>query len=115
VAGMGVSPSTTTVPSGNIEGKPSDGRTWLFVCSEDGAHANATFVSLLAARQVHGIEPTAYLRDLFCLLPTWKHHRVLELAPLHWAETRLRPEVAVALEATPFRRVVLGMSPSSKT
>lgn len=90
-------------------------KNWLFVGSEDGAHANATFVSLLASCQMHGLEPTAYLRDLFCLLPTWKHHRVLELAPLHWAETRLRPEVAAALETNPFRRVALGMSPSSKT
>ena len=39
-------------------------------CSSDGC-------------QLHRIEPWGYLRDLPCLLPRWKQHRVLELAPLH--------------------------------
>ena len=46
-------------------------KNWLFVGSDDGAEVNATFVSLLASCQLHGIEPWAYLRDLFCLLPSW--------------------------------------------
>ena len=44
-------------------------------------------VSLLASCEMHGIEPLGYLRDLICLLPYWRHHRVLELAPVNWRET----------------------------
>ena len=54
-------------------------KNWLFVGSDEGGHANATFVSLIASCQLHGIEPSGYLRDLFCLLPRWKLADVLEL------------------------------------
>lgn len=43
----------------------------LFVGSEDAAAVNTTFVSLLASCAMHRLEPWAYLRDLFCLLPSW--------------------------------------------
>ena len=46
-------------------------KAWLFVGSDDGAFANATFVSLLASCQMHRVEPWGYLRDLFILLPSW--------------------------------------------
>jgi hypothetical protein len=62
-------------------------RNWLFVGSEDGAKTNATFVSLIASCRLHSIEPFAYLRDLFCLLPRWPRHRLLELAPAYWKST----------------------------
>ena len=48
---------------------------------------NATFVSLIASCQLHGIEPWAYLRDLFCLLPSWPQRRVLDLSPAFWKKT----------------------------
>ena len=53
-------------------------KNWLFVGSDEAAEVNAAFVSLLASCQLHGIEPWAYLRDLFCLLPSWPVRRVLE-------------------------------------
>ncbi len=59
-------------------------KNWLFLGSDDGGDINATFVSLLASCQLHGIEPFAYLRDLFCLLPSWPAKRVLDLAPAYW-------------------------------
>jgi hypothetical protein len=55
----------------------------MFLGSANGGRVNATFVSLLASCQLHGIEPQAYLRDLFCLLPSWPKSRVLELAPAY--------------------------------
>ena len=60
-------------------------KNWLFLGSDDAGDVNATFVSLLASCQLHGHEPWAYLRDLFCLLPSWPDKRVLELAPAYWA------------------------------
>jgi transposase len=82
-------------------------KNWLFVGSDHGAEANATFTSLLASCQLHGLEPWAYLRDLLCLLPGWKRPRVLELAPAYFAETAARPEVRAQLDAHPLRAITL--------
>lgn len=43
---------------------------WLYCGSDDGAHWNATVVSLVASCQLHEIEPWAYLRDVLTLLPS---------------------------------------------
>ena len=83
-------------------------KNWLFVGSEDGGRTNATFVSLLASCQLHGIEPYAYLRDLFCLLPGWPVKRVLELAPVNWEKTLEENDTQQRLAANVFRRVGLG-------
>ncbi len=65
---------------------------------------NAAFVSLLASCQLHRIEPWTYLRDLFCLMPSWPRSRVLELAPVHWRQTVARADVHQRLEANIYRR-----------
>jgi len=83
-------------------------KNWLFVGSDEGGEANATFVSLLASCRHHDIEPVAYLRDLFCLLPSWNQQRVLELSPLHWKTTIARDDVRALLEANVHRQVALG-------
>ncbi len=82
-------------------------KNWIFVGSPEGARANTTFVSLLASCAMHKIEPWAYLRDLFCLLPSWPAHRVLELAPASWAKLLRDPDVQRRLEANIFRRATL--------
>jgi transposase len=82
-------------------------KNWLFVGSEDGAEVNTIFVSLLASCAMHRIEPWAYLRDLFCLLPGWPIKKVLELAPVNWPTTLQQPSVQEQLAANIFRRVTL--------
>lgn len=82
-------------------------RNWIFVGSPDGARANTTFVSLLASCTMHGIEPWAYLRDLFCLLPSWPANRVLELAPANWTALLQDSAVQQRLDANIFRRATL--------
>jgi transposase len=82
-------------------------KNWLFVGSDDGAKWNATFVSLIASCQQHKLEPWAYLRDLFCLLPDWPYSRVLELAPKHWRQAREQAEVQQRLAANPLRVISL--------
>lgn len=82
-------------------------RNWLFVGSEDGGRVNTIFVSLLASCQMHGIEPWAYLRDIFCLLPRWPMPRLLELSPLHWKTTLARDDVQQKLDANIYRRATL--------
>jgi len=82
-------------------------KNWLFVGSEDGAKVNATFVALLASCAMHRIEPWAYLRDLFCLLPGWPITRVLELAPVNWQTTMGEAQVQTKLGDNIFRSVTL--------
>lgn len=83
-------------------------KNWLFVGSDDGGEVNATFVSLLASCEMHGLEPWGYLRDLLCLLPGWPRGRVLELAPAYWRKTVADPDTERRLTANVFRQVTLG-------
>ena len=86
-------------------------KNWLFVGSEDGALANTVFVSLIASCQMHGIEPWAYLRDLFYLLPDWPRSRVLELAPAYWKQTLEKSEAQRRLDENPLRRALVDSAP----
>jgi len=100
-------PLSNNISERNLRRQATGRKNWVFVGSEDGARANTTFVSLLASCQMHGIEPWGYLRDLFCLLPSWSSKRVLELAPAYWQQTLEDPEVQRRLEANVFRRILL--------
>jgi len=84
-------------------------KNWLFVGSDDAAEVNAAFVSLLASCQLHDIEPWAYLRDLFCLIPGWSSRRVLDLAPLNWKQTLENEDTQQRLDDNLFRRATLGL------
>jgi transposase len=83
-------------------------KNWLFVGTDEGGEVNATFVSLLASCELHGLEPWAYLRDLFCLLPSWPAHRLLDLAPAYWQQTLEQPDTQQRLAANVLRQVTLG-------
>ncbi len=82
-------------------------KNWLFVGSDDAGAVNAAFTSLLASCRLCGIEPWAYLRDIFCLLRRWPEHRLLELAPVTWNATRTRDDVRSLLDADRFRALTL--------
>jgi hypothetical protein len=84
-------------------------KNWLFVGSDEAAAVNTTFVSLLASCQLHGLEPWAYLRDLFCVLPDWPQRRVSELAPVHWQETLQQPDTQERLAINPFRSATIAL------
>jgi transposase len=86
-------------------------KNWLFVGSDEGAKWNATFVSLIASCQQHKLEPWAYLRDLFCLVPDWPQTRLLELTPKHWRQTLQQPHAQQQLAANKLRAV--SFAPSS--
>jgi len=83
-------------------------KNWLFVGNDDAGEVNATFVTLIASCEMHGIEPWAYLRDLFCLLPQWPRRRVLELSPARWAKTLEEEHTQKLLAADVFRQITLG-------
>jgi transposase len=82
-------------------------KNWLFVGSDDAGAVNALFTSLLASCRLCDVEPWSYLRDILCLLPQWPEHRLLELAPIAWNDTRQCEEVSRLLDANAFRRLTL--------
>ena len=49
-----------------LRGEAVERKNWLFVGNDDAGQVNATFVTLIASCEMHGLEPWAYLRDLFC-------------------------------------------------
>jgi transposase len=65
-------------------------KAWLFVGSDDHATAAGHIFSLIASARLHGLDPEAYLRDLFRVLAHWPKGRYLELAPKYWTATRAR-------------------------
>lgn len=69
-------------------------RAWLFVGSDDHAESAGHLFSLIASCRLHGLDPEAYLRDLFRVLAHWPRDRYLELAPKYWGATRARLDPA---------------------
>jgi transposase len=74
-------PLDNNISERNLRREVLGRKNWLFLGSDEGARVNTIFVSLLASCQLHHIEPWAYLRDLFFLLPDWPASRILDLAP----------------------------------
>ncbi len=57
-------------------------KNWLFAGSPAGAHASATFFTLIETAKANGIEPYAYLRYLLARLPLVRDEQGLrELLP----------------------------------
>ena len=107
-------PLDNNISERNLRREALGGKSWLFVGSDDGGHANAMFTSLLASCRLVDVEPWAYLRDLFCLLPSWPRHRLLELAPVNWRATAETDDVRERLDANPYRALTLLEQPSAR-
>lgn len=85
-------PATNNLSERQLRRQAVGRKTWLFVGSEDGAAVNTTFTTLIASCHLNDIEPEACLREVMCLLPDWANHRLLDLAPCYWKQTREQPE-----------------------
>jgi hypothetical protein len=69
-------------------------KAWLFVGSDDHAQSAGHLFSLIASARLHGLDPEAYLRDIFRALGQWPKDRYLELAPKYWVATRAELEAS---------------------
>lgn len=85
-------PATNNISERQLRKQATGRKAWLFLGSKDGAAVNTTFSTLIASCHLHDIEPEAYLREVMCLLSEWPKHRILELAPCNWKQTRQQPE-----------------------
>lgn len=56
-------------------------KNYLFAGSHDAAQNAAMFYSLLGTCKLKGIEPFAWLKNIFEVLPEWKANRLEELLP----------------------------------
>ncbi|WP_293275909.1 transposase [Nannocystis sp.] len=106
-------PLDNNISERNLRREVLGRKNWLFLGSDEGARVNTIFVSLLASCQLHGIDPWAYLRDLFCLLRMWPPDRILELAPAFWKQTIQQQDTQKRLAANVFRTVTLADHPST--
>jgi transposase len=89
-------------------------KNWIFLGSDTGAVANTTITSLIATCNMHGIEPTEYLRETLLLLPSWNLQDVIALAPQHWKGTRLKEQTQARLaELDLHKRAKLQAKPTS--
>lgn len=65
---------------------------WLFAGSDGGGRTAAILFTLIRTAKLHGVDPEAYLRDLFRRLPTLPADRLHKLTPMAWAKDA-RPAV----------------------
>jgi len=59
-------------------------KNYLFAGSHEGARRAALIYSLMATARRHGVEPFAYLKDLFSRIADYPHRRIAELLPQNW-------------------------------
>lgn len=63
-------------------------KNYLFAGSHEGAKRAAIAYSLLATAKLHGVEPFAYLKDVFSRLPDYPHNKVADLLPQNWSSSK---------------------------
>ncbi len=59
-------------------------KNWLFLGSDAGGRRAAVLYSLIATAKRHGVEPFAYLRDLFERVATHPARAIEALFPQNW-------------------------------
>jgi len=59
-------------------------KNWMFYGSDNGGHTAAVLTSLIATAKRLGLDPFAYLRDIFARLSSHPQTRLAELLPDQW-------------------------------
>jgi len=67
-------------------------RNWTFLGSDNGGKTAAVLTSLIASSKRLGIDPFAYLRDLFERISAHPQSRLAELLPDQWKAVRVEAE-----------------------
>jgi hypothetical protein len=68
----------------SLRGVPVGRRNWTFYGSDNGGRTAAVLNSLIATSKRLGIDPFAYLRDLFAHISSHPQTRLAELLPDNW-------------------------------
>jgi hypothetical protein len=64
-------------------------KNWVFTGSDAGGRAAATMFSRIASAQRHGLEPLAYLTDLFPRLPATPTNQLDQFLPDRWQQPNI--------------------------
>lgn len=65
-------------------------KNYMFAGSEGGAHAAATWYSLIGSCLLNAVDPWMYLNDVLPKLNDWPVNRVIELEPAAWRQSQLQ-------------------------
>ena len=74
-------------------------KNWMFLGSDNGGHTAVVLTSFSTTCKRLGIEPFAYLRNIFAHISAHPQNRLTELLPDHWRTAR-RPTTAFGLSPT---------------
>ena len=66
-------------------------RNWMFYGSDNGGRTAAALTTLIATCRRLGMDPFAYLRDLFGCIAAHPKPRIAELLPDHWTTAPATP------------------------
>jgi hypothetical protein len=70
-------------------------KNWLFAGSDAGGERAAAIYSLIETAKLNGIDPEAWLRDVFARIASHPARRIDELLPWHRADAKI-PVAAAA-------------------
>jgi len=68
----------------SLRGIAAGPRNWTFLGSDNGGRTAAVLTSLIATCKRLGLDPVAYLRDIFGRMAGHAQSRIAELLPNHW-------------------------------
>jgi len=67
-------------------------KNWLFIGDAGAGQRSAIIYTIIESCQRRGLDPFAYLRDVFTRLPTMTNWQVQDLTPEAWAKTQQRAD-----------------------
>ena len=71
-------------------------KNWLFMGDADAGERGAIIYTVIESCRRRGIDPYAYLKDLFTRLPKMTNHQIPEIIPSAWAKAHLQVQRQIA-------------------
>ena len=68
-------------------------KNWLFIGEAQAGQRSAIVYTIIECCRRRGLDPFAYLRDVFTRLPSMTHWQVKDLTPEAWAKAQQRPDL----------------------
>lgn len=76
-------------------------KNWLFVGSQQAGERAGNVLSLIESAKLNGLDPWAYLKDVFERLPTLKNRDLAQLLPHNWRGPAIDTVVTTPAVTTP--------------
>jgi transposase len=74
-------------------------RNWLFIGDVDAGERSAIIYTIAECCRRRGLDPYAYLRDVFTRLPSMTNWQIKDVTPEAWAKAQAQAKTPVALAA----------------